>query len=248
MLFGKSIEDTRKRLDLRLTTRAKTVKKLIVRPTFKRFGIINEDLIVIELQKNEILMDKPLYLGFCILELSKLTIYPHHYKEMIATYDDRVMLTYTDTYSFIYKTETENLYIDIALNLDEYNTSDYPLDHPLYSRTNAIVLEKFKDECASLAFQEIVGHRSKMYSILLPSGKAKFTAKGVSRRHVVKHLNHEEYLHTLKTLGSSFLKYRTIKSYKHILKTIEVNKSAYPPTTINATFFPMGTHSCPRPL
>ena len=75
MLFDKTMKDTRKRLDLHLTTRAKTAKKLIARPTFKRFDIINEDLTVIDLQKNEVLMDKPLYLEFCILELSKPTMY-----------------------------------------------------------------------------------------------------------------------------------------------------------------------------
>ena len=80
MLFGKTMEDTRKRLDLRLTTRAKTARKLIARPIFKRFDITNEDLTVIGLQKNEVLMDKPIYLGFCILELSKLTMYRFHYK------------------------------------------------------------------------------------------------------------------------------------------------------------------------
>ena len=90
MLFGKTMEDTRKKLDLHLTTRAKTAKKLIARPTFKRFDIINEDLTVIDLQKNEVLMDKPLYLGSCILELSKLTMYRFHYKEMIAEYGNRV--------------------------------------------------------------------------------------------------------------------------------------------------------------
>ena len=78
----------------------------------------------------------------------------------------------------------------MALNLDAYDTSDYPPEHPLYSRTNSKVLGKFKDECASLAVQEFVGLRSKMYSILLPGGKAKFTAKGVSRCHVLKHLKH----------------------------------------------------------
>ena len=87
MLFGKTMEDTRKRLDLHLTTRAKTAKKLIGRPTFKRFDIINEDLTVIDLQKNEVLIDKPLYLGFCILEHSKLTMYRFHYKKMIEKYD-----------------------------------------------------------------------------------------------------------------------------------------------------------------
>ena len=69
-----------------------------------------------------------------------------------------------------------------------------------------------------------------MYSILLPGGKAKFTAKGVSLRHVLKHLKHEDYLHNLKTMGLSFFKYRTIRSYKHIFTAIEINKkclSAY---------------------
>ena len=164
MLFSKTVEDTRKRLDLHLTTRAKTAKKLIVRPTFKRFDIINEDLTVIDLQKNEVLMNKPLYLGFCILELSKLTLYCFHYKEIIAKYGNRVKLAYIDTDSFIYRIETENLYNDLTLNLDAYDTSDYLPDHPLYSRTNAKVLGKFKDECTSLAVQEFVELRSKMYS------------------------------------------------------------------------------------
>ena len=117
------MEDTLKRFHLRLTTKAKTAKKLIARPTVKRFDIINEDLTVIELHTNEVLMDKPIYLGFCNLEISKLTMY--HYKEMIEKYGNRVKLEHTDTDSFIYKIETENLYNNLALNLDAYDTSDY---------------------------------------------------------------------------------------------------------------------------
>ena len=107
---------------------------------------------------------------------------------MNAKNGNRVKLAYTNTDSFIYKIETENLCNCLSLNVDAYDTSDYPPDHPLYSRTNAKVLGKFKHVCASLAVQEFVGLRSKMYSILLPGGKVKFTAKGVSRRHVLKHL------------------------------------------------------------
>ena len=72
----------------------------------------------------------------------------------------------------------------------------------------------FKDECVSLLVQEFVGLQSKMYSILLPGAKAKFTAKG---SHVFKHLKHEVYLHTLKTIESSSIvlsvscnQYRTV--------------------------------------
>ena len=75
MPFAKTMDDTRKRLDLGLTARAKTAKRLISRSTFKRFYIINEYLTVIDLQKNELLMNKPLCLGFCILELYKLTMF-----------------------------------------------------------------------------------------------------------------------------------------------------------------------------
>ena len=115
MLFRKTMEDTHKGLDLCLTTSPKTAKKLIGRPTFKRFDIINEDLMVIDLRKNEVLMNKPLDLGFCILELSKLTMYRFQYKEKITTYGNRVNLAYTDTDSFIYKIETANLYNDLDL-------------------------------------------------------------------------------------------------------------------------------------
>ena len=104
------MEGTRKRLDLRLITGATTAKKLNARHTLKRFDIINEDLTVIERQKNEVLMDKPVYLGFCIIELSKLSMYRFHYKEMIAKYGNRVKLAYIDTDSSIYKIETENIY------------------------------------------------------------------------------------------------------------------------------------------
>ena len=105
------------------------------------------------------------------------------------------------------------------------------------------MLGKFKDKYASLAVQEFVGLRSKMYSILLPCGKAKFTAKGVSRRHVLKHLKHEHYLQTLKTIGSSFLKYRTVRSYKHILKTIEINKNCLSTYDDKRYILPDGVHT-----
>ena len=190
------MEYTRKRLDLRLTTRAKTAKKLIA----KSFDIINEDLTVIDLQKNEVRMDKSLYLGFCILELSQLTMIRFHYKEMIEKYGNRVKLAFIDTDIFIYKIETENIYKDLVLNLDAHDTSDDPPDHTLYSRTNAKVLGNFKVKHTSLAVWEAVGLRSKMYYIFLPGGKAKFTAKRGSRHHVLKHVMHEDYLHTLKIL------------------------------------------------
>ena len=112
----------------------------------------------------------------------------------------------------------------MASNLDAYDTSDYPVDHPLHSKTNAKVLGKMKDECSSLAPQEFVGLRAKIYSILLPNGKPKFTAKGVSRRYILKHLLHKDYLRTLKETESTIAIFSTLCSQKQQIKTIELTK------------------------
>ena len=179
MLFGKTMESLRKRMDLELVTNPTRRKKLKARPTTLHRDIITENLVSIKKQKPTIIVDRPIYLGFCILELSKITMYKFHYEEILKKYGSRAKLAYTDTDSFIYHIQTPDLYNDMADKMDAYDTSDYPVDHPLHSRTNAKVLGKIKDECSSLAPQEFVGLRAKMYSILLPSGKPKFTAKGV---------------------------------------------------------------------
>ena len=94
-------------------------------------------------------------------------MYKFHYEEILNKYGSRAKLAYTDTDSFIYHIQTPDLYKEMADNMDAYDTSDYPVNHTLHSRTNAKVLRKMKDECSSLTPQEFVGLRVKMYSILL---------------------------------------------------------------------------------
>ena len=95
---------------------------------------------------------------------------------------------------------------------------------PLHSKTNAKVLGKMKDDCSSLAPQEFVGLRAKMYSILLPNGKPKFISKGVSRRYILIHLHHKDYLRTLKETESTIATFSTLRSEKQQIKTIELTK------------------------
>ena len=81
-----------------------------------------------------------------------------------------------------------------------------------------------EDECSSLAPQESAGLRAKMYSILRPNGKPKFTAKSVSRRYILKHLRHKDYLRTLKETESTITTFSTLRSEKQQIKTIELTK------------------------
>ena len=124
-------------MDLELVTNPTRAKKLIARPTTLHWDIITEILVSIKKQKPKIIVDRSIYLGFCILELSKITMYKFHYEEILSKYESRAKLPYTDTDSFIYHTQTPDLYKDMADNMDAYDTFDYPVDHPLHSRTNA---------------------------------------------------------------------------------------------------------------
>ena len=151
-------------------------------------------------------------------------MYQFHYETILAKYGSLARLAYTDTDSFIYHIQTPDLYKDIAENLYAYDTSDYPNDHHLYSKMNAKLLGKMKDECAGQAPHEFVGLRSKMYSIRLPNNKAKFTAKGVSRKYILKHLQHDNFLQTLQTKGTTMETFTTLRSMKQQLKTIDVTK------------------------
>ena len=109
-------------------------------------------------------------------------------------------------------------------NLDAYVTSDYPSDHLLYSKKNAKLLGKMIDECSGQAPPEFVGLRSKMYSIRVTNKKAKFTADGVSRKYILKHLQHDDYLQTLQTTRTTMASFTTLWSMKQKLKTIDVTK------------------------
>ena len=121
-------------MDLELVTNSTRAKKLIARPTTLHWDIIIENLVsIIKKQKPKIIVDRPIYLDFCILELSRITMYKFHYEEILSKYGSRAKLTYNDTNSFIYNIQTPDLYKDMADNMDAYDTSVYPVDHPLHS-------------------------------------------------------------------------------------------------------------------
>ena len=121
-------------MDLELVTNLTRAKKLIARPTTLHWNIITDNLASIRKQKPKIIVDRPIYLGFCIFELSKITMYKFCYEEILSKYGSRAKLAYTDTDSFIYHIQTPDLYKDMADNLNAYDTSAYPVDHPSTQR------------------------------------------------------------------------------------------------------------------
>ena len=126
-VFGKTMENVRKRKDIKLITNEKKFKKQVMKPNFKGPSIrFSENLMAVEMGKTHIKMTKPIYLGQAILDLSKMVMYEFHYDYMLSKYGEKVKLCYMDTDSFVYCVETHDFYKDIAIDVKErFDTSGY---------------------------------------------------------------------------------------------------------------------------
>ena len=112
------------------------------------------------MKKTKVKMNRPIYLGFSILEIGKTIMYKMWYDYMMSKYGEKAKLCYTDTDGFIIFIKTEDLYEDIAPDVEEwFDTSDYIVDRPLPMGKNKKVLSKFKDDLKIMT--EFVGLRPK---------------------------------------------------------------------------------------
>jgi len=224
--FGKMCEDLRKRINVHIVTSQPQAKRFIAQPHFDSFKIINSDATMIKMNKTSILWRKPTYVGFTILELSKLHMYKFHYEHMLPTYQTDCKLLFTDTDSLCYEITTQNLYSDMRQAPHLYDTSNYPISHPNYSLDNAKVVGKMKDECGGVTPVEFVGLRAKIYSLLLPGDKEKSTAKGVKRSHAQKYVKHVQYKDCLFKEEQTKETFYILQSKNHLIKTVNLEKFA----------------------
>ena len=228
-VFGKTMENIRNRVDVKLVNTEEKFKKLVAKPNFKSRKIFNENLISVHMKKTSLTMNKPVYLGMCILELSKTIMFDFHYKYIKPKYGNKAKLLFTDTDSFLYEIETEDFYKDISGDVrDRFDTSEYPENHPsgIPTGVNKKVLGMFKDEAAGKIIKEFVGLRSKLYSYKMDEGKENKKCKGVKKQVVEESITHEDYKTCLLTGKETLRKQNILRSYDHEVYTEEVNKIA----------------------
>jgi len=228
-VFGKTMENIRKRVTVELVSDVKRLKKLVAKPNYSRFKIFNEDLVAVHMQKVKLLLNKPHYVGFSVLDISKLLMYDFHYKHMKVIYGPNAKLLFTDTDSLCYEVTTPDVYADMQMHIDLYDTSDYPESHPLHSTKNKKALGKMKDETLGIVVSEFVGLRSKMYSLRKFDGKEKRAAKGVSKyviNNELKHTMYRECLLESKQIRSSM---NQIRSQAHVNYSLTLNKIGLSP-------------------
>ena len=231
-IYGKTCENLKKRTDIRLVNDRKDAKLLIERAQCLNFRIFNEEkgLVGVESRKTKIMIDKPFYVGFSVLELSKLHMYRFHYDVIKKDYGARAELLFTDTDSLMYEIETEDVYDDMLKRADLYDLAEYPKDHKCYDPTNNKVIGKFKDETKGEPIVEFIGLRPKMYSFVTskivngePELHEKHTAKGIQSSAAAR-LRHENYRQQLEMPYENTLTNRRIGARSHQLYSMEFEK------------------------
>ena len=225
-VFGKTMENLRKREDIKLVTDEEKLLKLVSKPSFKSSKIFNEDLVAVHKTKPSLLLNRPAYVGMCILDLSKTLMYDFHYNYIKSRYSDKAKLLFTDTDSLTYEIEAADVYQDFWKDKHLFDNSDYPESSQFFDKTNKKVIGKFKDEVGGTPIVEFVGLRSKMYSYMKDNNKGGCTAKGIKKNVIRQELRHENYKNVLFDKRQINHTMRVIKSEKHIIGSYVLDKTS----------------------
>ena len=168
-VFGKTMENVRNHRDIKIVTANKQRNRLASEPNYHTTKYISKDLLIMEMKKVEVKMNKPVYLGQAILDISKTLMYEFWYHYIKPKYRDNARLCYMDTDSFIINIKTENFYRDIANDAKEwYDTSNYDENEKrtLPIGENKKVIGLFKDELGGKIMAEFIALRPKAYAYI----------------------------------------------------------------------------------
>ncbi|OWF56496.1 hypothetical protein KP79_PYT25540 [Mizuhopecten yessoensis] len=239
-VFGKTMENLRKRMDVKLVNSEKKAMKLTCKPTFHEFRIFTEDLVVVHMLKSKLYLNRPIYVGFSILDISKTLMYDFHYNYIKTKFGERATLLFTDTDSLAYIIRTEDIYKDMLEDRHLFDTSEYKKDHPLYSLKNKKELGKMKDETHGNAIHAFVGLKAKMCEYTYDvkeekDGKEVETyveskkAKGIKKYVIENHTRFKHYKDCLFQKKVVMSQMNQIRSYKHQIYNISMTKRGLSP-------------------
>ena len=227
LVFGKTMENIRKRRDIKLVTTDNKRSKLVSEPNYHTINLISEDLSIIEMKKPKVKMNKPIYLDLSILEISKILMYEFWYDCMKPKYDNNVKLCYMDTNSFIMNIKTNDFYKDIANDVENrFDTSNYEVNIPLPMGRNKKVIGLMKDELGGKIITEFVTLRPRTYSYLTDNGKEDKKAKGTKKCVIKKMIKFNDYKKCLLNDEVILKSQQRFISKKHDVYTENISKIA----------------------
>lgn len=229
--YGKTMENVRKYSNVKLVSKWEGrygAKALIASPFFKNSVVFNENLAAIELLKSEVYFCKPIYVGFCVLDMSKTLLYEYHYEYMKPKFGNDCSVLYMDTDSLIYEILNTNIY-EIMKNdcHSRFDTSDYPIDNCWgIPQVNKKVVGLMKDELNGNILSHFVGLRAKMYAIKVENREKTKKIKGVKKSVVQREISFEDFINCLDHNVNKVVEQNLIRSHQHNVQSITQSKLA----------------------
>ena len=228
-VFGKTMENVRKYRDIKLVTTDEKRMELSLEPNYHKTKYFPETFVAIEIKKTEVKMNKPIYLGMSILDISKTLINKFWYDYIKPKYGDRAKLCYMDTDSFITHIETEYFYEDIADVVEEwFDTSNYDEndERPLPIGKNKKVFGLFKDELERKIMNEFCALRAKKWAYLIDDGSEHKKGKGTKKCVIKRRAMFEKYIDYLFDNKIILKSQQIFRSDHHDVYTVEIKKIA----------------------
>ena len=216
-VYGKTMENLTKRINVRLVNNEKDFLKYTRRPIYITHKIFGNDYAAIHEIKPVLILNKPIYIGFTVLDLSNWKMYDFYYNFVKKNFDAELL--FTDTVGLTYEIKSKDVYEKIFKWKDLFDFSNYSKDSKFFNETNKNVIGKMKDEFGGVIVIEFAGFKSKIYSIKKIDGKEHNTAKGVS---IATEFNKfKDVLYNKKIIRHQM---KRIQSKKHKLGTYEIDK------------------------
>ena len=248
-VFGKTIENIRKRQNVILVDDRKKALKLSSKVNFDRATIFDEHLVAAHMKKTEVYFNKPIFVGQAILDLSKTLMFDFHYNYIRKKYGNKAELLFTDTDSLVYLIQTDDFYVDIKKDINKmFNTSNFPKNHPsgIKIGVNEMEIGIFKIEAGANQIIIFIGLRPKLYTYKVetkykedkkdakikeiePKDELIRKAKGVKKCLTKKSLSFEDYKKCLFSEEKQMREMNIFRTKNHDVYSTTVNKVALSP-------------------
>ena len=203
-VFGKTIENLRKRISVKLINNSKNYVRCVSKPDFISQKMFSKNSVAMHQIKPVLILNKPIYVGFSILDLSKLLMYKFHYDYIQYKFDAKLL--FTDTDSLVYEIKKADVYEDFYPDIDLFDFGEYSSNSKFFDSINKKVIGKTKDEFKGNIIREFFGLKSKMYSLISVGDKEVAKAKGANTK-----IRHTEFVDVLCNK----------KVIRHIMKIIQ---------------------------
>ena len=231
-IFGKTIENVEKHRNVHIVSKWKEKGKrrdacsFISQPNFHSLVVFSENLCAVELTVLKYKYNKPMQVGFCVLDIAKEKMYSFLYDYLRVKFSD-VTLNYTDTDSVLVLVKTPDFYKEIIPDIESYfDTSDFPEDNPYgIPRLNKKKLGMMKDENNGVILTHFLGLRAKLYAYKLNTDKMVCKAKGVQKSAIAK-LVWNDFKNSYENEEKIRKRMKRFIVIKNNISTVNINKIA----------------------